>query len=117
MNVNPIIINTLSPLSMPVCPDVYIPENEGELPHDEYITFNYVDERPTSYADGEPLEEEVTIQVHFFTKFDPTEKKKQIRKLLRTAGFIILEIMQLYEDDTKMTHVIFTVWKDGNYEK
>lgn len=117
MNVNPLIINALSPLNIQVWPDYYIPETVDDIAPDEYITFNYADERPTSYADGEPLEEEATIQVHYFTKGDPTEKKKQIRKLLSSAGFIILEIMQLYEDDTKMTHVIFTVWKDGNYEK
>jgi hypothetical protein len=117
MNINPLIINALTSLSMPVCPDVYVPQHEGDAPSDEYITFNYADERPASYADGEPLEEEATIHVHYFIKGDPTEKKKLIRKLLRSAGFTILSTEQYYEDDTKLTHVVVTAWIEGNLEE
>ena len=42
MNVNPIIISALSPLNLPVSANIY----EGTA--DEYITFNYSDERPSA---------------------------------------------------------------------
>jgi hypothetical protein len=117
MNVNPLIINALSPLNIQVWPDYYIPETGDDIAPDEYITFNYADERLTSYADGEPLEEEATIHIHYFTKGDPTEKKKQIRKLLRSAGFTILSSEQYYEGDTRFTHVVVTAWIEGNLEE
>lgn len=110
MNVNPIIISALSPLNLPVEPNV----NTGN--DDEYITFNYADERPALWADGQDLYDVTTVQVHYFTKGNPQQNKKAIRRLLRASGFLIISTSEFYESDTKYTHVVVEAEIEGFIE-
>lgn len=110
MNVNPIIIGALSPLGLPVEPNVY----EGEAT--EYITFNYADERPVVSGNDTDLFDRTTIQVHCFTKNNPQQSKKTIRRLLRAAGFTILSTVELYENDTKYIHIVVEAEIDGKID-
>jgi hypothetical protein len=107
MNVNPIIISALSPLGLPVDPNVHT----GNA--DEYITFNYADERPALYADDSDVYDETVIQVHYFTKGNPQLNKKAIRKALRGAGFTILSTSEFYESDTGYVHIVVEAWISG----
>ena len=100
MNVNPIIISALNSLKLPVFPNAY----EGAA--DEYITFNYAGEAPSLYADDTDVLDETIVQVHYFTRGNPQPKKKAIRRLLRVSGFTISNTLELYEKDTKFTHVV-----------
>ena len=100
MNVNPIIMSALVSLKLPVFPNAY----EGAA--DEYITFNYVNESPSLYADDTDVLDETTVQVHYFTRGNPQPKKKAIRRLLRVSGFTISNTLEFYEKDTKFTHVV-----------
>lgn len=100
MNINPIVISALSPLGLPVSANVY----EGTA--DEYVTFNYADERPVVRADDTDILDETEIQVHYFTRGNPQPNKKAIRRLLRVSGFTISNTLELYEKDTKFTHVV-----------
>jgi len=109
VNVNPLIISALTSLSLPVYPNVYT----GTA--NEYITFNYADERPVLRADDTDLCDETVVQVHYFT-LDGSKvqgKKKSIRNLLRAAGFSIGPTQEFYESDTKLTHVIVTASIEG----
>lgn len=117
MNVNPSIIAALSPLGIPVDPDIYLPPYEGAPPPDEYITFNYVYEDDVLYGDDDPLADETAVQIHYFTKGDPQEKKKAIRKLLRSADFVIQPTEQTYETDTKYNHIIIPAVITGNSDE
>lgn len=107
MNVNQIVISALSSLAIPVNANAY----EGTAT--EYITFNYSDERPIVYADNIDILDETTIQVHYFTKGNPQAKKKLVRDLMRAGGFTIMNTQELYESDTKYTHVVVECWIDG----
>ncbi|HRS66161.1 MAG TPA: hypothetical protein P5519_09795 [Spirochaetia bacterium] len=107
MNVNPIIISALSSLNLPVTANVY----EGTA--DEYITFNYADERPALRADDTDLYDETTVQVHYFTRGNPQPNKKAIRRLLRASGFTIISTSEFYESDTKLQHIVVEAWIDG----
>ena len=107
MNVNPIVISALSPLGLPVSPNTY----EGTA--DEYIIFNYADERPTVRADDTDLYDETTVQVHYFTRGNPQPNKKAIRRLLKASGFTILSTSEFYESDTKYTHIVVEAWIEG----
>lgn len=108
MNVNPILITALTPiLGVAPSPNVYT----GSAA--EYITFNYADERPALCADDTDIYDDTTIQVHYYEKekISPNVprvqlNKKAIRKALRSAGFSIQNTQELYETDTKYTHVI-----------
>ncbi len=107
MNINPIVISALSPLGLPVSANVY----EGTA--DEYVTFNYADERPVVRADDTDILDETEIQVHYFTRGNPQPNKKAIRKALRASGFTILSTSEFYESDTKFTHIVVEAWIDG----
>lgn len=107
MNVNFMVVNALSSLSLPVSANVYNGTAE------EYVTFNYADERPALRADDEDILDETTIQVHYFTRTDPSTNKKSIRRLLRAAGFTIQSTQELYESDTEYFHVVVYAYIEG----
>lgn len=110
MNVNSIIIDALSSLNLPVSTNVY----EGTA--NEYITFNYADERPVLRADDTDLYDKTEIQVHYFTKGNPQTNKKAIRRLLRASGFNIISTQEFYESNTKFIHVVVEAWIEGFIE-
>ena len=83
MNINEIVISCLKPLKMPVYPNNY----SGK--ENEYIVFNYIDERPAIYGDNTDLVDITAIQVHCFTEQNPQIIKKKIRRCLRIGGFVI----------------------------
>lgn len=107
MNINQTIITGLSSLNLPVSPNVNL---DGA---NEYITFNYVDERPALRADDTDIYDETIIQVHYFTKKNPQTNKKAIRRLLRASGFTIISTSEFYESDTMFNHVVVEAWIDG----
>ena len=111
MNVNKIMISALASIATPypnVCPIDPLP--------DEYITFNYSDERPALRADDTDIYDETEIQVHYFTRGNPQTNKKAIRRLLRTSGFTILNTSEFYESDTKYIHIVVEAWIEGVIE-
>lgn len=107
MIINAAVINALSSLKLPVHANVY---NGAE---DEYITFNYADERPVVRADDTDIYDETTIQVHYFTRSNPQPNKKAVRRLLRAAGFTIQSTSEFYESDTGYFHVVVYAWIEG----
>lgn len=102
MSVSERVKSILGVLKMPVKPDVYRGKAE------EYIVFNVPDERPALSGDDLDLVDEITVQVHYYTKSNPNPTKKKIRRLLRLGGFVITSTNQFYEDDTGYTHVVVT---------
>lgn len=107
MNINTTVINALSSLKLPTHANVY----NGAA--DEYITFNYADERPVVRADDTDILDETTIQVHYFSRSNPQDNKKAIRRLLRAAGFTIQSTQELYESDTGYFHVVVYAYIEG----
>jgi hypothetical protein len=107
MNINTTVINALSSLPVPVSVNAY----NGTA--DEYIVFNYADERPALRADDTDILDETTIQVHYFTRSNPQDNKKAIRRLLRAAGFTIQSTQELYESDTEYFHVVVYAYIEG----
>lgn len=110
MNINATVVNALASLSLPVHANVY----NGAA--DEYITFNYADERPALRADDTDILDETTIQVHYFTRTNPQTNKKAIRRLLKTAGFSIQSTSEFYESDTDYFHVVVYAYIEGTID-
>jgi len=107
MNVNPILMKRLKPMRMPVHPEFH--EGKGE----EYITFNYADERPVLYADNADLYDSTVVHVHLYTRENPQNYKKRLRRYLRKGGFMILATVQQYEENTKYNHITVEVEIEG----
>lgn len=85
MNINNLIITTLSATGLPVKEDIY----EGEK--DKYIIFTYTDETPAEWGDNSVLADTAYIQLQLICpkKFNYHEMKTQIRDLLEAAGFLV----------------------------
>lgn len=112
MNVNNLIISTLSPLVTDVVPTKYT----GSATN--WITFNYTDDTAIDYADDTPQDDVASLQIHLFCPrtFNFNTLKKQIRSRLFGAGFSYPEVTVLYEDDTEVNHIIFECEIEGNSE-
>lgn len=107
MNINPTVIAALTSLALPISANKY----NGVAT--DYITFNYSDERPALRTDDVDENDETTIQVHYYTKSDPQTNKKAIRRLLRAAGFSIINTSEFYEPDTQYNHIVVEAWIEG----
>jgi hypothetical protein len=105
VNVNPLLMEAGTALSLPIYPNVY-KSAAGTAQPDDYLTFNYSDERPIMRADDGDQYDQTTIQLHEFCKGDPQEKKKALRNFLRSKGFTIVSTGEFYESDTKYNHIV-----------
>lgn len=112
MTVNKKIINALQFLRIPVTADFFGGEKE------EYITFNYVADSGEVYADNEPTEDVVSLQIHYFLPSDRNylENKRKIRKALMKAGCTYPEVTIIMEQDNKTRHLIFECEIENEYE-
>ena len=115
MNVNQKIENALSlmvngniwPLSCPL-----------ETKPDKWIIYIPEVENPSICADNYDIEWTHYMQVHWFAKGQANymSTRKEIRKLLRNAGFSVTDIDYYYETDstvtspsgTGITHLVFS---------
>nr|DAG42183.1 MAG TPA: Protein of unknown function (DUF806) [Caudoviricetes sp.] len=112
MTVNQKIINALQFIRIPVTADFFGGGKE------EYVTFNYVTDKGVVFADNEPTEDVVTLQIHYFL---PSEKnyldnKRKIRKALLGAGCTYPDVTVLMEPDNKTRHVAFECEIENEYE-
>lgn len=104
MSINEIIERTLSGICTDIWPDV-CPEENGP---DEYITYNYETQSAEVFADDVDQEWVYYLQIHYFTKGNYLEKKKEIRSALREQGFLVTDIQPMYEKDTRYYHLVFS---------
>lgn len=119
MNVNKLIIDTLTPIipnDTPGEPNVKLNKYSGDS--GTYVVFNYADDRGEVFADDAPEIDTASLQIHLFCpeKFNYMTLKKQIRSKLFQAGFSYPQISSLYESDTKLNHIIFECEIAGNPE-
>ncbi len=120
MNVNKLIVDTLTPIIPNDTPDT---PNIKHLKYsglsNTYIVFNYTDDRGELFADDTPQEDIASLQIHLFCPGDYNylNLKKQIRSKLFAAGFTYPEIpFDTYEKDTDKKHIVFECEIDGNSE-
>ena len=100
MNAFPIMYEALSGLGVPVYP--YFASGSGA----EYIAFLESSNGPEDFADNEAQVDLVTVQVHYFTKRDPSGTARAIRRALRRAGFLIQNTESLHEHDPPLFHTV-----------
>lgn len=103
MNINPLLIKLKEVTGLSTNPDAHQGSEE------EYITFNYAEERDILYADDKPIAEKADMQVHLFVleTTNYMDLKKKIKDYLLGIGACGISCTCLYENDTKKRHVIF----------
>ena len=100
MNINKLIIDTLKPFDLPVKYRFYSGSNST------YITFFEINNFDDEFSNDEEECEVHSLQIDLFTKEDPTNLKKEIKKALKT-NFSEVTFQDLYESDTGIFHICF----------
>lgn len=97
------IVEAIRPLGIPCVPDLYTGNEE------RYVTYNFVDDYGTDFADDEPETIVNSMQIHFFMPAKETyiDWKKRIRKALFDADFTFPEVTIQTEDENTIRHMIF----------
>ena len=67
---------------------------------------------PGMYADDKGCDWTHYMQVHLYTQYDYTEKRKEIRNALEEAGMVVTDIEPFYEKDTKYYHLCFSCYAE-----
>jgi hypothetical protein len=100
MSLNKLIIDTLSPLGVPVNFQRYT-GNETT-----YITFFEYNQQPGLNADDSEQVTEHYIQVDIWSKGDYTNLVQQVKDALNGVGFFRTSETELYEPDTQIFHKV-----------
>lgn len=97
-------VNKANGTNYPHRPDQY----NGQADH--WYTYNYADDYGRDYADDEPQNIGVELQVHYFLPIneDFLKIKNQIREALHAQGFTYPEITIIPEQDTKIRQIVFS---------
>jgi hypothetical protein len=95
MSLNQLIIDTLNPLNVPVSFATY--ENSAET----YIVFVEYNQAPSLNANDEELFTKHFYQVDVFSNGNYTQLVKDVKRLLKEAGFTRMFESETYEPDMK----------------
>lgn len=100
---NKYILDTLSPVNVPVEYQEYTGSETT------YVRFFYLPNVDFSADDDEKY---ITYypQVDIFTKGNPKNLAKQVKTLMKQAGFKKNFEHEVYEDDTELFHYILRFW-------
>ena len=112
MTVNQRIIQALKAFNVPVTSDFFGGGNN------EYITFNYENDKGEVFADDLPTEDIASMQIHYFlpSSKDYLKIKKDIRNVLLDAGATYPNVTVLMEPDNKTRHLVFECEFENEYE-
>jgi hypothetical protein len=100
MSLNPMILNTLKPLNVPVSFQTYTGTALT------YITFFEFNQTPAFHADDEEIQSNHSIQIDIWSKGDYIELVKQVKTEMNKVGFKRTFETELYESDTKIYHKV-----------
>lgn len=96
---NKLIIDTLSPLNIPVSFQTYSGVSN------QYITFFFYGDKGELYEDDKEASTGYYVQIDIWSKGSYTNLVKEVKRLMTEAGFIKRPSgPELYEDDTKIYH-------------
>lgn len=101
MNVNPLLQEAERILGVPVYPTTADRKKQTE----NYIVYEYLDERVQLYGDDTDLYDWTNIRVHWFLRENVQKAKRKLRRFLRSAGFIIVATGEAHEQETGLWHI------------
>ncbi|MCM3619162.1 hypothetical protein M3936_16355 [Sutcliffiella horikoshii] len=102
---------TLEQLGVPVANSVY----EGS--EETYIVFNEYNQAALLSADDVEISTKFFYQVDIFSKYNYTDLVKQLRELMREAGFGRMFESETYETNMKMYRKIMRFSYATNFEE
>lgn len=111
MNINPKIINALSPLNIGVYP-LFAPSKS-----DSYIVFYTYNEKTIVFGDDEPIYETTSGSVDIYTKKSYKQLLKETKQLLKSNGFNVSQGAEMYEQETGYYHVVLEISIENESEE
>lgn len=100
MNINKLIIDTLSSIGVPVAFQTY----EGK--ETTYITFFTYLEQGEVFADDEEIVTGYYVQIDIWSKANYISVVEQVKERMKQASFRRRTEHEFYEKDTKMFHKV-----------
>lgn len=100
MSLNALVIDTLNPLGIPV--DFQTTRSNNTT----YITFFFYNEKGALYLDDDEKETRYSLQVDIWSKEDYISTVDQVKKLLKSVGFVRTFATDFYEKDTQIYHKV-----------
>lgn len=102
MNVNPLLMSLSEKMDVPVFPDFC-----DNMSLDRYIAFNYISEKGARFGDNKVISEITQVQVHYFMRDRSVQQEKmKLRQCLTELGFKHSVGAELYEEDTRLNHIV-----------
>jgi hypothetical protein len=108
VSLNKLIIDTLSPLSVPVDFRIY----EGEAT--TYITFYEISDQGVLYGDDQEKKSEHLIQVKVTSKGNLTNLVEGVHRLMISAGFTKNAYFDDFEFETRTYHKVMRFYYVSN---
>ncbi|MBQ8574824.1 MAG: hypothetical protein IJ447_02110 [Clostridia bacterium] len=93
----------LKPMGFEFFPNVYTGNGI------EYGIYDNITEGGDLFCDDAPEFCVTSFRVHIYVLDDRIKKKKQLKSLLRSAGFLLGDITEQHEKETGYTHYTFEV--------
>jgi hypothetical protein len=103
MSLNPIILNALKPLGVPIRFQTLL-DSDGDP--DMYITFFEYNQTSALRADDVELKSRHSIQVDIWSKGDYTDMAKQVKEKLINIGFTRTMETEFFEAETRTYHKV-----------
>lgn len=94
----------------------FLHKNEN-IKVDTYIEYLVISEKYTDYAGDRNLSKSYSIQVDVFSKGDYEYIKKKIEEVLIEKDYRFNTSFDLYEEDTKLYHLVLRFNKKINVEQ
>lgn len=106
MNINKLIIDTLSPIGVPVEFQTYTGKEST------YITFFTYLEQGEEFADDEEIITGHYVQIDVWSTGNYKDIAKKVKERMKQAGFRRRSENELYEKDTKIFHKVLRFIKE-----
>lgn len=101
-----LVYRILEPLNLPLAWQLRPPIDSKQI----VLSYHFFNESDFSYEDGNPTEDTGSLQVDIFSEIDYTGIMKQIKKLLREAGFIFShsnpDTLEELDENTVLYHKV-----------
>lgn len=102
-----IVQKALEPTGIPTFATAWKATQKHQSAPETYIVYNTMTVE-TEHWDDENRRYKVYVYLNLWTKADPTDSVRSIRKVMRAAGFGMAQEITSYEDDTGYTLVACT---------
>lgn len=87
------------------CNSIHYLHKDESILDDTYIEYEVLSKKYSDYAGDSNMAENYLIQVDIFSKSNFIELEEVVEAVLKEKGYLFVESVDSYEDDTKLYHL------------